>query len=131
MRREDREWLRRGDFIVEEEAYEEAEEAFSERSKASRRRDKALRGPIVDDVDYWRRNQRIVDFPGIDTPTDRPRRGVSDFPTPEGRARMDEGDDVRIEPNERKQSTTEVISESFYRWDEQSRRITRAARDII
>lgn len=76
-----------GDFIVRPGAREEAEEAFQKRSKRSRQIDKSLRGPITSDVDRWKRNQRALDFPGVDTPDDAPRSRALDLPLPGERAR--------------------------------------------
>lgn len=96
--------VRRGDFMVDKGSLERARESFEEREPASRARDRALRGPIVEDVAFWEENQRIVDYPGVDTPTDEPRHTPYDFPRPEQRDRMARGaqeGDVILDEQER------------------------------
>lgn len=85
----DNEIVRRGDFTVLESDLEAAEDAFSERSKGSRKRDKATRAPIAPDFETWKRHQRGLDYPGVDTPTDRPRQSFHDAPLPGDTARDD------------------------------------------
>jgi len=92
-------YVRRGDYFVKREHLREAREAFEERSEGSRARDLLSRAPIEPDLEEWKENQRGFDFPGVDTPTARPRRAVLDetWETHPGRKRG--GEDVVHDPD--------------------------------
>lgn len=95
-------YRRFGDFRVTESALESARETFEQRSERSQAVDKALRGPIVTDPERYAEAQgRVFDFPGVDTPTDEPRQGVTDLPFPEGRPGRGGTGDVRVVPDSR------------------------------
>lgn len=75
--------VRKGDFLVPKEDLEKAEDAFEERSPRSRSADKATRAPITTDGEvYERLGGRVVDYPGVDTPTENPSEAVGDFNLP-------------------------------------------------
>jgi hypothetical protein len=123
----DRDRRRMGDFYVSERALEEAREAFQERSPRSRKGDKALRGPIASDFETWEENQRAMDFPGIDTPTQHPDHGAMDQPLPSGgRSREQEMADVILAPEDQDFSARDDVRESFRWWQEQSGAFTDA-----
>lgn len=85
-----------GDFTVLEDDLRQAEQTFSERSKGSQSRDESFRAPIATDYETWEENQRVLDFPGVDTPTDRPRHAAHDMPLP-GDTAADDGVGVDVE----------------------------------
>lgn len=81
-----------GDFEVSQESLKDARQQFSERSQRSQAVDKAFRGPIPAEYETWEENPDSYDWPGVDTPTDTPRRAVHDFVTPKDRSRMASGE---------------------------------------
>lgn len=100
-----------GDFRVDPDEYEAAKDAFDERSSRSRSFDRAFRSPIAPNFQTWVNAQRLFDYPGIDTPTDRPRHGLMDRPTPADTV-MDDGIGVDVTaPQEVRASTAELGKE--------------------
>jgi phytoene dehydrogenase-like protein len=92
---------RRGDYLVPRDDLEDAREAFSERSRGSRARDRLSRAPIERDYDHWVRNQRGLDYPGVDTPRDSPRRSVLDEFWDHDTRHRAAGREVVVSPEER------------------------------
>lgn len=89
--------VRRGDFLVTEQDAERAEDAFeADLSRRRRLLDKASREPVPADVNRWERRKGMFDFPGVDTPTDEPRFGMTDFPLPRNRQQLVSGE---LEPS--------------------------------
>lgn len=78
-----------GDFTVTERDMEAAERVYSKRSKGSRSRDSSFRAPIASDLESWKEDPRGLDFPGVDTPTGRPRHAAYDSPLPGDTAKDD------------------------------------------
>lgn len=92
MPRRRREFVRKGDFLVPVEDLEEAERVFHERSERSRAMDKALRAGISTSArTYAKLKGRGVDYPGVDTPEEEPRRSLNDPVTPGQKARLAQG----------------------------------------
>ena len=93
--------VRRGDFLVPKDDLERAEGAFADRSPRSRAFDRAFREPITEDVEQWERNPNLLDYPGVDTPSEAPRESLWDFPMPAERARYASGrqEGVRVSPD--------------------------------
>jgi hypothetical protein len=91
-------YVRVGDYLVPKDDLKEAEESFSKRSKASRSRDRLSRAPIETDVEKWKKRQRWMDYPGVDTPKDTPRVSLLDERVDADR---DEAGDVLFAPEER------------------------------
>lgn len=92
-------YTRRGDYLVKREHLREAREAFEKRSEGSQARDLLSRAPIEPDLEEWKDNQRGFDFPGVDTPTDRPRRAVLDETWEIHPGRKRGGEDVIHDPD--------------------------------
>jgi hypothetical protein len=92
---------RRGDFLVPKDELDRAEEVFADRSPRSQAVDRAFREPITEDVEQWEETPRLLDYPGVDTPTDEPRHTVWDFPMPAERARFASGrqEGVQLAPD--------------------------------
>lgn len=106
MPRRNREFVRKGDFLVPVEDLEDAEEAFEERSERSQALDRSLRAGISTDVETYKKLKgRGVDYPGVDTPTDSPERGINDPVTPGQKAKLARGEELDIiideQPHER------------------------------
>jgi hypothetical protein len=93
-------WVRVGDYVVRREALAEARDAFAERSEGSRARDRLARAPIETDVGEWRENQIGLDFPGVDTPRDEPRKAMLDEQRRSLRARSEREKDVVLSEEE-------------------------------
>ena len=94
-------FTRRGDFLVPNDDLERAEGVFADRSPRSQAFDRAFREPITEDVEQWERNPNLLDYPGVDTPSDAPRESLWDFPMPAERARYATGqqEGVRSAPD--------------------------------
>lgn len=67
--------VRKGDFLVPKDDFEQAEETFEEKSERRQQADKALRGFVTPSVElYESMGGSVVDYPGVDTPTEDPQR---------------------------------------------------------
>lgn len=119
-------YVRRGQYLVKEDALEEVQETFDERSERSKATDKSLRAPITTDLEQYKSTGgRGVDFPGVDTPTKHPSENVEDFPFPGGRKRPQEGEqkNVIVARDPAQQSQRDAISDDLGRMNEQGNSI--------
>lgn len=72
--------VRRGDFVVPEKDLEQAQDVFENRPPRAQSFDKATRGPITTDIETYRNmGGAVLDYPGVDTPTQDPKRRTADF----------------------------------------------------
>lgn len=69
-----------GDFRVGKDERERAWNAHQERSALSQEQDEERRARITTDVDQWMSDKDSFDFPGIDTPSRKPRAQEKDEP---------------------------------------------------
>lgn len=113
---------RKGDFWVPEDDLEEAKEVFQERSPRSKELDKSARGPITTDIDVYANAQgRIMDYPGVDTPTETPRRGLLDAPAPGDFADLKTVDTETVTVMQERQTIDDAASEDVDRMESQAR----------
>lgn len=63
--------IRRGDFRVSKDKFKSARERFKELPDDERSEDKNSRDPVVTDLDVWSDNIGRLDYPGVDTPSNR------------------------------------------------------------
>jgi len=61
-----------GDFDVGQSAFEKAKSAHESRPEINQRRDEQRRARVTTDFDTWNSDKNSFDYPGVDTPTDRP-----------------------------------------------------------
>lgn len=121
MPRRRRELVRKGDFLVPVEDLNEAERAFHRRSERSQAMDKALRAGVSTNVETYKKLKgRGVDYPGVDTPEEHPRRAMSDPVTPGQRAAHARGEELDIIIDEQQRPPVHVdnifdASDDFWR----------------
>jgi len=70
--------IRRGDFRVDRDIYAEATEMHRERPESAQEQDAQKRARVTTDFALWADDKNSYDFPGVDTPTRRPRREEKD-----------------------------------------------------
>lgn len=69
-----------GDFTVSADDFRKAEDAHESRPAANQRRDENRRARITTDRGKWESDKDSYDFPGVDTPTERPTAIDTDLP---------------------------------------------------
>lgn len=73
--------IRRGDFRIPRDEFQEARNTHDERSIRAQHFDEEKRARVTTDVDQWKSDPNSFDFPGVDTPSSRnPRREEKDQP---------------------------------------------------
>ncbi len=73
------ETIRRGDFRIGRDEFQEAQEVHDERTAVSQEHDEERRARVTTDFDRWAADPNSWDFPGVDTPSQRrPRRQEKD-----------------------------------------------------
>ncbi len=76
---EERDTIRRGDFRVGRDVFQNAQETHDERTARSQELDEERRARVTTDFDRWAADPNSWDFPGVDTPSQRrPRRQEKD-----------------------------------------------------
>lgn len=69
-----------GDFLPDATEHSKADIVIQpERSEAAKRVDNRRRAPITTDLETWKQNPGKYDYPGIDTPTNRPKAKPKDY----------------------------------------------------
>lgn len=69
-----------GDFQVESSKIDKALDAHEDRSEKSQKRDEERRARVTTDFDQWKNDKDSFDFPGVDTPKNRPEAKEKDKP---------------------------------------------------
>jgi len=69
-----------GDFQVGSPDIQEAIEAHEDRPEFNQERDEQFRARVTTDVDKWMNDMDSFDFPGVDTPSNRPEAEQKDEP---------------------------------------------------
>jgi len=91
--------LRKGDFLVPEEHFERAQEVHESKSERRQSLDKATRGLVTTDIEtYENVNGVLLDYPGVDTPSENPRQQVFDFPFPGELQEATNGEGLTVDP---------------------------------
>ena len=70
---------RTGDFLYEKGQRQEAGKMFNDLSEARQEDDRGERARVTTDLEEWEDNKSGLDFPGIDTPTRKPREKDKDL----------------------------------------------------
>lgn len=123
-------YVRRGDYVVAEDSLEQAEDTFQERSRSSRLRDKAMRGPIATDYETWKENQRLMDFPGVDTPTAHPDRAAGDMPlTGDDASNRSPSEEIVAAPQHGSHSVAADVQDVARSWSRSSTMLVDSMRD--